>query len=222
MAQIAQSSSYQRSFLMVQSSDHITGATGATVAVTISKNGGSFGAPSGGGTATEIANGWYYIALSSTDTATLGDLAIHCTATACDPTDFADQVVASASSAAAIATAIWTDLLSTSDFSTAASAGALLKSMANLQYTVPAIGRGTVGSSPSTTSLPTSAFSPSPSASVANQLAGRVVLFDAATTTVALRGQVATISASTASATPTLTVSTLTATPASGDTFSVL
>lgn len=121
-----------------------------------------------------------------------------------------------------IATAVWQDLLASGDFTTASSVGALLAAMANLQYTVPAIGRGTVTTGGSTTSVPTSAFAPATSASVANQLAGRVVLFDAATTTVALRGQVATISASSASATPTLTVSALTATPASGDTFSVL
>lgn len=131
-------------------------------------------------------------------------------------------VDSASSGAAATATAVWQDLLSGSDFSVSSSAGALVKSLSNLQFTVPAIGRGTVGSSPSTTSLTTSAFTPATSASVANQLVGRVVLFDAATTTVALRGQVATISASSASATPTLTVSTLTATPASGDLFSVI
>ena len=121
-----------------------------------------------------------------------------------------------------LVSSMWTDLLSSSDFSTAGSVGALLKALVNLQYTVQSIGRGTVTTGASTTSIPTSAFSPSPSASVAGQLDGRVVLFDWNTTTVALRGQVASISASTASATPTLTVSALTATPASGDTFSVL
>lgn len=131
-------------------------------------------------------------------------------------------VDSASSGAAATATAVWQDLLSGSDFSASASVGALLKAAANLQYTVAAIGRGTVGSSPSTTSVTTSAFTPATSASIANQLVGRVVLFDAATTTVALRGQVATISASSASATPTLTVSALTATPASGDLFSVV
>lgn len=125
-------------------------------------------------------------------------------------------------SATGIAASVWGDLFSGGDFNAAGSAGELLKSMANLQFTVPAIGRGTVTTGASTTSIPTSAFTPATSASVANQLVGRVVLFDAATTTVALRGQVATISASSASATPTLTVSTLTATPASGDLFSVI
>lgn len=75
---------------MVQSSDHITGLTGATVTVTLSKAGGAFAAA--GGTVTEISSGWYKIALTTTDTNTLGDLAFHCTATSGDPTDFSDQV----------------------------------------------------------------------------------------------------------------------------------
>jgi hypothetical protein len=79
---------------MVQSADHVTALTGASPTVSISKAGGSFGAPSGGATATEVANGWYKISLSTTDTNTLGDLSIHCTATSGDPTDFCDQVYA--------------------------------------------------------------------------------------------------------------------------------
>ncbi len=228
MATLPLSTTYQRSFLMVLTSDHITGATGATVTVSISKNGGAFGAPSGGATATEVTGGsagWYYIALSTTDTGSLGDLAIHCTASLCDPTDFSDQVVAAtglAPTAAANATAVWQDLLASSDFTTSSSVGALVKAVTNLQYTVQSIGRGTVTTGASTTSIPTSAFAAAPSASVANQLVGRVVLFDWNTTTAALRGQASTISASTASATPTLTVGTLTATPANGDLFSVI
>lgn len=82
--------------------------------------------------------------------------------------------------------------------------------------------RGTASGTPTTTSIPTSAMSPATSGSVANQLVGRLVVFDHNTTTVALRGQVTDITASSASATPTLTVSALTAAPASGDTFTVV
>jgi hypothetical protein len=92
MALLKQSTSYTRAFLMVASTDHVAGATGKTVTVNLSKAGGSFSAA--GGTITEIANGWYKIALTTTDTGTLGDLAFNCTATGCDNTDFADQVVA--------------------------------------------------------------------------------------------------------------------------------
>ena len=92
MAVLKQSTTYTRMFLLVQSSDHLTGLTGATAAVTLSKAGGSFA--SAGGTITEVANGFYKIALTTTDTNTLGDLAFHITATSADPTDFVDQVTA--------------------------------------------------------------------------------------------------------------------------------
>jgi len=90
MTTLKQSNAYTRMFLMVQSGDHTTPATGLTVTVTLSKAGGAFAAA--GGTVTEVANGWYKIALTTTDTGTLGDLAYHCTATGADPTDFVDQV----------------------------------------------------------------------------------------------------------------------------------
>jgi hypothetical protein len=90
MATLKQSTTYTRLFLMVQSADHITGLTGASPTVTLSKAGGSFAAA--GGTVTEVASGWYKIALTTTDTNTLGDLAFHVTAANGDPTDFVDQV----------------------------------------------------------------------------------------------------------------------------------
>lgn len=59
------------------STDHITPATGKTIAITISKNGAAYGNPSGGATnAVEIASGSYYVDLSTTDTGTLGPLFI--------------------------------------------------------------------------------------------------------------------------------------------------
>ena len=79
-------------FLIVQSSDHITGLTGASPTVTISKNGGAFGSPAG--TVSEIGNGWYELTPSSADTNTNGVLLLHATATSGDPSDLATQVVA--------------------------------------------------------------------------------------------------------------------------------
>lgn len=90
---------------------------------------------------------------------------------------------------------------------------------ANIAKTTAAIARGTVTSGATTTSIPTSAFSPAGAA--ADQFKGRIVTFDADTTTAALRGQSTDITASSNSATPTLTVTALTTAPASGDTFSV-
>jgi hypothetical protein len=95
MAMLRQSTTYTRTFLMVQSTDHVSGLTGATVTVKLSKAGGSGAAA--GGTVSEVDSvnnpGLYKVALTTTDTNTLGDLAYHCTATGGDPTDFVDQVV---------------------------------------------------------------------------------------------------------------------------------
>lgn len=58
------------------SSDHVSPATGKTIAVTISKNGGSFANPAAGATnATEISSGFYYFDLGTGDSGTLGPLA---------------------------------------------------------------------------------------------------------------------------------------------------
>ena len=91
--QIQQSTTaYPLVFLMVLSSDHITGATGLSPTVTISKSGGAFASPSGA--VSELANGWYKVAGSATDTSTLGPLILHATAATADPTDTTYEVVA--------------------------------------------------------------------------------------------------------------------------------
>jgi hypothetical protein len=90
----------------------------------------------------------------------------------------------------------------------------------NLGKTTKAIGRGTADVGATTTSVPTSAFSPS--AAESDQFKSRTILFDATTTTVGLRGVASTISASSNAANPTFTVPTLPAAPVSGDTFSVI
>lgn len=91
MATLDKSTAYTRMFMMVDSADHVTGKTGLTVTVTISKAGGSFSAA--GGTVSEVSSGWYKVAFTTTDTNTEGDLAVHATATGADPTDFVDQVL---------------------------------------------------------------------------------------------------------------------------------
>lgn len=90
MALLKQSTTYTRTFLMIASSDHLSPLTGASPTVNISKAGGAFGAAAG--TVTEIANGFYKIALTTADTGTVGDLAFHITAASGDNTDFVDQV----------------------------------------------------------------------------------------------------------------------------------
>ena len=79
-------------FLLISSTDHITGKTGATPTVTLSKDGATFATPSGA--VSELANGWYKVAGNATDTATLGSLLLHATATGSDPVDDEYRVVA--------------------------------------------------------------------------------------------------------------------------------
>ena len=78
--------------LMTDSSDHITGKTGATLTIALSKNGGAF--TSINPTVTERGDGWYSLALTSSHTDTLGDFVLHITASGADPTDLREEVVA--------------------------------------------------------------------------------------------------------------------------------
>lgn len=94
---LKQTTAYSRKFLMVLSSDHVTGATGKTVTVKLSKGAGAtFGAAAGTVTELDSTNGpgWYQVALTTVDTGTLGDLAYACTASGCDSSDFKDEVQA--------------------------------------------------------------------------------------------------------------------------------
>lgn len=90
MATLKQSTAYTRTFLMVDSTDHLSPKTGLTVGVYLSKAGGAFTAVSG--SVSELSFGWYKVSLNATDTNTLGELAFHCTGSAADLTDFVDQV----------------------------------------------------------------------------------------------------------------------------------
>lgn len=68
---------------MVDSTDHATPKTGATVSVKVSKNGGAFGA--GGGSVAELEEGVYAYTPSAGDVDTLGPIAFKATASGCDP-----------------------------------------------------------------------------------------------------------------------------------------
>lgn len=95
-------------------------------------------------------------------------------------------------------------------------------SAANVAKTTRAIGRGTCTTAGSSTTLiATSAFTPVGVAANTDQFAGRVITFDADTTTTKLRGQSTIISSSSAAAAPVFTVTAITIAPVDGDTFSV-
>jgi hypothetical protein len=97
-----------------------------------------------------------------------------------------------------------------------------IKSDSSYTYLVAnnVVGSGTVTTGASTTSVPTSSMSPSGAS--ADQFKGRILTFNKATTTAALRGVASVISASSNASAPTFTLQdALPATPASGDTFTV-
>jgi hypothetical protein len=73
-------------------SDHVTAATAKTLTVTLSKDGATFAAAAGA--VTELANGWYKVALTTADTNTLGTLVVRATATSCDDAERIFEVVA--------------------------------------------------------------------------------------------------------------------------------
>lgn len=80
--------------LLVDSADHVSGKTGLTPTVVASKNGGAFAALDAEATVTEVANGWYKVALVAADLDTLGDYVLHASAAGADPTDRLLAVVA--------------------------------------------------------------------------------------------------------------------------------
>lgn len=82
---IPQSQGLRVTFNAKLTSDHYSPATGKTIAITISKNGGTFANPAAGATtATEIASGTYYVDLTGSDTNTLGPLIVIGTASGTD------------------------------------------------------------------------------------------------------------------------------------------
>lgn len=202
---IPQGVAYLLVFKAFLKSDHTTEATSKTIPITISKNGAtSFSNLAAGATnATEIASGWYKVTLATGDTDTPGPLAVRGAEASID--DFG----------------IVLDVVSANNAGLAA-----LPDMNYIAKSGAAIGRGTVTTGASTTSVPSSALAIGGAAAtgvVADQFKGRVVLFDGDTTTAGLRGASSAITANTASNTPTLTVDpALPATPASGDLFSIV
>lgn len=92
MSQLKQSTARDKMIFMTDSADHVTGKTGLTLTLTLSKNGGAFTSISP--TVTERGNGWYSLALTSSHTDTLGDFVVRATATGADAADIPWEVVA--------------------------------------------------------------------------------------------------------------------------------
>lgn len=88
---LKQSTAKNLMVFMTDSSDHINGKTGLTLTITASKDGGAFSSISP--TVTERGDGWYSLALTTSHTDTLGDMAFHITGTGADATDISRHVV---------------------------------------------------------------------------------------------------------------------------------
>lgn len=82
---LKQSTGRNKLVFMTDSADHVTGKTGLTLTITASKDGASFSSITP--TVTDLGSGWYNLALTTTHTNTVGDFALHVTATGADPTD---------------------------------------------------------------------------------------------------------------------------------------
>lgn len=91
---LKQSTAFNRTVLLVSSSDHLTGLTGQAGSVTVVASKAGAAEATITPTVTEIGHGKYKLALTSSHTDTLGDLDLYVTATGSDPADYHDQVVA--------------------------------------------------------------------------------------------------------------------------------
>jgi hypothetical protein len=87
------STAYPVPFFVTSTADHITGKTGLTPVITISKN-GTTALSAASGAITEIGSGWYAWAGSSADRNTLGALVAHVSSSANDPADFSIDILA--------------------------------------------------------------------------------------------------------------------------------
>jgi len=92
MRQLKQSVAANVMVFVTDSTDHVAGLASATLTITASMDGAAFASISP--TVTDRGNGWYSVALTASHTDTLGDLALHITASGADPTDLLCRVVA--------------------------------------------------------------------------------------------------------------------------------
>ncbi len=92
MRQLTVSTARNVTIFMTDSADHVSGKTALTLTITASKDGAALASITP--VVTELANGLYSLALTTTHTNTLGDFAMHITGTGADATDVIMQVVA--------------------------------------------------------------------------------------------------------------------------------
>lgn len=92
MRNLKQSATANVMVFMTDAADHVSGKASLTLTITASKDGTAFASITP--TVTERGNGWYALALTTSHTDTLGDLALHITGAGADPTDLLCRIVA--------------------------------------------------------------------------------------------------------------------------------
>lgn len=90
MQQLKLSTAKNEMVFLVDETDGKTGLPGLTLTITASKNGGAFASVTP--TVTDRGSGWYNLALTTSHTDTLGNLALHITSTGADPLDVKFEV----------------------------------------------------------------------------------------------------------------------------------
>jgi len=85
MRTIRYDTAYHLSVFMTDSGDNVSGKTGLTLSIEVSPHGGGFSTITP--TVTELGYGWYDIYLTTNETNSFGDWALHITAAGADPCD---------------------------------------------------------------------------------------------------------------------------------------
>lgn len=115
---LKQSTARNLMVFLTDSTDHVTGLAGATLTITLSKDGAAFGSITP--TVTERGDGWYNIALTTAHTDTLGDLVLRATAAGADPIDLREQVFAGLPGESVTVSSIGTDVITSTALASSA------------------------------------------------------------------------------------------------------
>jgi hypothetical protein len=150
---------YPIPFLMINSTDHLAGATGIVPTVTLSKNCASFANASG--SITEIGNGWYSLTPNTNDRNTLGELIVHASGIGADPYDEKYLIVPwnpfdavrlglTSLPTVSVENSVWDAVISPQSHNNAQSAGRILRTTNGASGSTTAIRTGTAQGGTST------------------------------------------------------------------------
>lgn len=115
---LKQSTTRNLMVFLTDSTDHVTGLAGASLTITLSKNGAAFASVTPA--VTDRSDGWYNLALTTSHTDTLGDLVLHITAAGADPIDLREQVFAGLPGESVTVSSIGTDVITSTALASSA------------------------------------------------------------------------------------------------------